>query len=171
MKKKGFTLIELITVIAILSIVVLVTVPAVNTILDNSRKNTFRISLESLLKVIKNDYQGNVRYGEVVYTLSDNTLVCTSGCPEGKIAIKYKGDLETASGTVTMNGLNVVMDISTNSHQASYKQEKCTLEDFQKNQRDCTKVQASEENEKCGSNGNNCTLVESVVVKSKENTE
>lgn len=171
MKQKGFTLIEILAVLAILSVIMLITVPAVNIILEDSRQNTFRISLESLLKVIKNDYQGNVRYGEVIYELNDNTLVCTSGCPEGKITIKYKGELEAASGTVKVNGVDIVMDISTDAYQASYKQEKCVLEDFQKNKSKCEVVKASEEIEKCGSNGNNCTLVEMVVIEKKENAE
>lgn len=167
--KKGFTLVEVMAIIVILGIIALVTVPSVNYIMTSSKKDTLQISLESLLKVVKNDYEGNVRYGMVVYTLSDNTLICTSGCNEGKITIKYSGDLSDASGSITMNDKDIDMNIDSGKYTAFYKQGKCVSKDFRKKGEACTVVSAENENEKCGTDGNLCTFVEKVVVNEKSN--
>lgn len=165
--KKGFTLVEVMAVLIILSIISLVTVPLISGFMTGSSEDTDRISLESLVKVVKNDYQGNVRYGLVTYTLDSNTLICTSGCTEGKITIKYNGDLGGASGTISMNDQKINMNIDTGKYIATYKQAKCTSKDFRKNKEKCTTVNSSEEVAKCGSDGDLCTFVEKVVLTKK----
>jgi len=168
MNKKGFTLIEILAVLVVLSIVILITMPVVNNIVNDSRKNTFRISLESLIKVIKNDYHGNVRDRKVTYSLNENTLECIEGCPEGRITIKYKGDLKDARGRIIMNGKTIKFDDFGNEiYDASYKTKKCTLDDYKNHKTNCTSVTDEEVTEKCGSDGNLCTLVEYVLVAEK----
>ena len=49
-KKKGFTLIEVLGVIVIMSIVVLITVPIITGIIDEVRKNAYRESVRSIFK-------------------------------------------------------------------------------------------------------------------------
>lgn len=120
--KKGFTLVEILAVIVILAIIAIITMPAINKIIDDSRRDTFRVSLESLLKVAKNDYQGNARVNEVVYTLEDNTLTCSSGCNEGIINIKYSGDMGDAKGTIKITDDNIKIDIKNNAYKGAYEQ-------------------------------------------------
>lgn len=120
--KKGFTLVEILAVIVILGIIALITMPAITKIIDGSRADTFRISLESLLKVAKNDYQGNARIDEVTYTLKNNTLTCTRGCTEGVINIKYSGDLKDAAGTIKITNDDIEINIKNNVYKGTYEQ-------------------------------------------------
>lgn len=120
--KKGFTLIELLAVIVILAIIMIITVPAINKLINDSRGNSFKVSLESLLKVAKNDYQSNARVGEVTYTLKDNNLTCTSGCNEGVIDIKYSGNVKNAEGYIKITDDNVEIDIENLTHKGKYEQ-------------------------------------------------
>ncbi len=120
--KKGFTLIELLAVIVILALIVLITVPAINKLINDSRGNSFRVSLESLLKVAKNDYQSNARIGEVTYTLEDNNLTCTSGCNEGVITIKYSGDMKKGAGYIKITDDQVEISIENSTHKGTYEQ-------------------------------------------------
>lgn len=120
--KKGFTLIELLAVIVILALIVLITVPAINKLINDSRGNSFKVSLESLLKVAKNDYQSNARVGEVIYTLEDNNLTCTSGCNEGVIDIKFSGDMKKGEGYIKITDDQVEIDVENTTHKGTYEQ-------------------------------------------------
>ena len=121
MRRKAFTLVELLAVIVILAIIAVITVPMVSKVINNSRANTFKISLEQLLKVAQNDYQSNARIGEIKYILSENTLTC-SNCSEGQLALKYSGDLKEAAGYLTINDTVITMDISNNRYKGTYEQ-------------------------------------------------
>ena len=48
MKKKGFTLIELISVIVVLGVLALIAVPMVLTQINDTRKETYRASVRSV---------------------------------------------------------------------------------------------------------------------------
>ena len=51
-KKKGFTLIEILGVLVIMSIVVLITVPIITGIIDEVRKNAYRESVRSIFRAV-----------------------------------------------------------------------------------------------------------------------
>lgn len=55
-KNKGFTLIELLAVIVILALLVLVAVPAITNIIQNSTKNSFKNEVNALVKNMQNAY-------------------------------------------------------------------------------------------------------------------
>ena len=56
MKKKGFTLVELLAVIAILAILVVIAMPNVLGMFNSSKKNTFVTEVQSILKQVTTDY-------------------------------------------------------------------------------------------------------------------
>lgn len=57
--KKGFTLVELLAVIAILSLILLLIVPKVNDILDQSQKDINKKSAEGIVEAAKIYYSDN----------------------------------------------------------------------------------------------------------------
>lgn len=120
MKEKGFTLIELLTVIVILGLISIIAVPTVTKILNDSKENTFKISMDSLLKTVKKDYQLNARTDAVTYHLEDNILTCSNGCTEGHINIKYSGDMGSAFGDITINNDVITISITKGKLMATY---------------------------------------------------
>ena len=56
MKKKGFTLVELLAVIAILAILVVIAMPNVLGMFNSSKKNTFVTEVQNILKQAATDY-------------------------------------------------------------------------------------------------------------------
>lgn len=55
--KKGFTLMELLAVIVILSVLILLAMPAVLRLMENSRKNSFLTEANSITRIAKNYYE------------------------------------------------------------------------------------------------------------------
>ena len=53
MLKKGFTLVELLAVIVILAVIALITTPIIIDSLNTSKKEAFKDSVNSLIKVLK----------------------------------------------------------------------------------------------------------------------
>ena len=51
-KKNGFTLIELITVIVVLGIVSMISIPVVTSIIESSKMNNYRNSIYGLLRIL-----------------------------------------------------------------------------------------------------------------------
>jgi prepilin-type N-terminal cleavage/methylation domain-containing protein len=54
--KKGFTLIELLAVIVILSIILLIAVPLVNGIIEETKKSAFSSSASMIAKTVENEF-------------------------------------------------------------------------------------------------------------------
>ncbi len=55
MKKRGFTLIELLAVIIILAVIALIATPLVMNIIEESRKSSFRVSVENMIRAMETD--------------------------------------------------------------------------------------------------------------------
>ena len=53
MKSRGFTLAELLGVIAILGVIALITVPAINRSLDSGREDLYKTQIEQIKKVAR----------------------------------------------------------------------------------------------------------------------
>ena len=56
MKKKGFTLVELLAVIAILAILVIIALPNVLGMFNSAKRNTFKTEVESIYKQAQTDF-------------------------------------------------------------------------------------------------------------------
>lgn len=53
MKKKGFTLVELLAVIVILALILAIAVPTISSLIEESRKNSFKATGDMLVSAAK----------------------------------------------------------------------------------------------------------------------
>lgn len=97
--KKGFTLVEVLAVILVLSIILVIAMPKVMDIIEKSRKTTFINDVNESVSIIKLHYQDN--YGgtlrdSISYTLENNKI------KENNVEVKYIKDINL-TGTVEID--------------------------------------------------------------------
>ena len=71
MKKKGFTLVELLAVIAILAILVIIALPNVLKMYNDSKKNAFMTETQTLAKEVSSKYISESMKGNKVTIISN----------------------------------------------------------------------------------------------------
>ncbi len=71
MNKKGFTLVELLAVIAILAILVIIALPNVLKMYNNAKKNAFLVEVKSLSKDVNNKYIQSITNDKKIRTVSN----------------------------------------------------------------------------------------------------
>ena len=79
MKRNGFTLVELLAVIVILSLILAIAYPKVSSLIENEKQRTFKLSVNSLINGAKNvcaNYQSELNASEKTYTYIDNKFKC-----------------------------------------------------------------------------------------------
>ena len=76
--KKGFTLVELLAVIAILAVLMLLIMPNVLKMFTKGKKDTFKVQVESIIKVAETQSQTDTMSGNSVNTYCNNISSCTS---------------------------------------------------------------------------------------------
>lgn len=79
MKRNGFTLVELLAVIVILSLILAIAFPKVSSLIENEKQRTFKLSVNSLINGAKNvcaNYQSELNASEKTYTYIDNKFKC-----------------------------------------------------------------------------------------------
>ena len=83
MKKKGFTLVELLAVIAILAILVIIALPNVMSLFNEAKKNSFANELKEIYKTAQNQWMTDsmINTADQYYSRVDSgtTLQCISG--------------------------------------------------------------------------------------------
>ena len=92
MKKKGFTLVELLAVIAILAILVIIALPNVMGMFNNAKKSSFETEVKNIVKYAGTEWMqksltmttGNQEY---VFTTTDTTKKITS--LDSRAALQY----------------------------------------------------------------------------------
>ena len=122
MRKNAFTLAELLAVIAILSIVFLITMPTIFNVINDSKKNTFTRSVEEVQNVAILDYNEYARGGEVIYKYEEGKFLCM-GCDAGSdLELDFSGDIEDGSGSLTVfNGEVLNLSFENAQFKASLK--------------------------------------------------
>jgi len=101
MKKRGFTLVELLAVIVILAIIALIAVPTVLNILDKANKSAFKDTAYGVIQA------GELYFAEqlldldgmrsdVVFDLSEGKLQLKGKVPEGQVAVNTTGQVALA---------------------------------------------------------------------------
>lgn len=98
-KKKGFTLVELLAVIIILAIVVGITIPAVMTTLESTRKKAFQVAANSMADWVDREYSAYLAGGDTsgagMLTLSEDFAnLCLRKCGQDP----YKDYNKSSSG-------------------------------------------------------------------------
>ena len=113
MKKNGFTLIELVSVIIILSIIALIAIPAVNKIVVQSRKSAFEVSANNLADIIKYACQLEMVESKTItkkYTFSEEGV-----SPK----LDIKGKLPTAGIATVDDSCNVILNVTNGNFTAT----------------------------------------------------
>ena len=78
MKKKGFTLVELLAVIAILAILVIIALPNVMSLFNEAKKNSFANELKEIYKTAQNQWMTDsmINTQEIYYSRNGSELKC-----------------------------------------------------------------------------------------------
>ena len=106
-KNKGFTLIEMLTVIVILAIVALITIPLILKYIDKAKDEAKLRSAENYLKASENEIVSRMLKGE---TFTNATCIIDEGslfCDEKEIKLSVKGE-KPYSGTITFDKEKVI---------------------------------------------------------------
>ena len=81
LKKKGFTLTELLVVVAILGVLLLIAVPSINKVVDNSKLSASVSSAKNYITGIQYKFAGNSKNNSVKHYLVNNiTYIIYNGC-------------------------------------------------------------------------------------------
>ena len=94
MKKKGFTITELLAVIVVLSIIGLIIVPKIADVLKNARMATAKNSVHGYIDAINNKLSSNI--------INDESMDGTISVSDLESEIKYSGN-RVKSGIVTIS--------------------------------------------------------------------
>ncbi len=117
--KQGFTLIELLAVIVILSIIALITVPIVSNTIENSKRDSFKRSIEEMKNMVDMDYNENARSGAVTYQFQNNTLICLKCDNNEDLELDFTGKVKDAKGTIVNNNGQITLTIENSKYKAT----------------------------------------------------
>ena len=115
MKKKGFTLVELLAVIAILAILVIIALPNIMSLFNEAKKNSFNNELKEIYKTAQNQWitDSMIETKQLYYSRTDgNTaLQCVSGTNNKTLQLSGRTQLQYGI-TVDRSG-NVIEYVAT----------------------------------------------------------
>lgn len=111
MKKRGFTLVELIAIIVILSIIALITTPIIMNVIESARKSAAERSIDNIKHAAELYYYKT----KLDFGFSPVTFICKDGaCSNGETKLNINGNIPergsitiNKQGTVTLNSLVV----------------------------------------------------------------
>ena len=136
MKKQnnGFTLIEVLSVIAVLAIIFSIAVPKILDIVEKSRRRAFFSSATSIVNTVKTEYFQNLYHKNFGYKSYEFDKMYPSGYKQNSETLKLKGDLPSI-GTVKLkeNGkiaLAVVSHDERYCAKKGYSDAEVTVEDY-----------------------------------------
>ncbi len=110
MKRKGFTLVELLAVIVVLGVIAMISVPVVLNLINESRKNSFKSSVNGMIKSV-----------EMYYTKSAGTEVTLDlGNTEILNQLDFTGTKPTA-GFVYINEDGIISIVMYNNQYCGYR--------------------------------------------------
>ena len=102
MKKKGFTLVELLAVIAILAILVIIALPNVLKMFNNAKKNSFLTEAKTLYSEVTNKYiTESMKGNKLTYVSSEDSTKLELSGRELKYCVQLNSDGSVDSMEVT----------------------------------------------------------------------
>ena len=122
MKRKGFTLVELIAAILIIGIVALISIPILNSVIKNSQKSTFQQNAVNLLKMVKIERNNNGKSNdsnmteEYIISSAENAVYFNGE----KISTNYDGKID-GDGVVSIDSDERTAILYSNSEWCAYK--------------------------------------------------
>lgn len=134
-KKKAFTLIELLAVIVILAIIAVIAVPAVLNIIEDSKREAFKASVQSVMRSVNNYDFVNGNEGDSYYSLTDgkiNVLELGGSTVEDETVKMDKALNDTTGYIRKTNGL-LVSAVFYNDKYCNYcsiEEDKFLIEEF-----------------------------------------
>lgn len=149
--KKGFTLIELLAVIVILTIIVMLAIPAVTKYLTSARTSTFVDNAKSAISAVRNDVIINGK------TDATYNLAAINGLLEKQLTQSSFGVDYIDTSCIKVDAETVAITGSDTQQQYKYTYSMCLID---KNGNGFTLTEESAINEKAiliGSAGNTCS--------------
>ena len=119
MKNKGFTLVELLAVIAILALLVIIALPNVLKMFNQAKKDTFLTEAKTIYKEISKKYISETMKGNKISIISNdnNKLELESNDLKYKVKLKNDGSIkkfEVSNGNYCISGkFNNLSDLTT----------------------------------------------------------
>ena len=119
MKNKGFTLVELLAVIAILALLVIIALPNVLKMFNQAKKDTFLTEAKTIYKEISKKYISEAMKGNKISIISNdnNKLELESNDLKYKVKLKNDGSIkkfEVSNGNYCISGkFNNLSDLTT----------------------------------------------------------
>ena len=119
MKHKGFTLVELLAVIAILALLVIIALPNVLKMFNQAKKDTFLTEAKTIYKEISKKYISETMRGNKINIISNDNNKLELESNNLKYNIKLKGDgsikkFEVSNGTYCLSGkFNNLSELTT----------------------------------------------------------
>ena len=119
MKNKGFTLVELLAVIAILALLVIIALPNVLKMFNQAKKDTFLTESKNIYKEISKKYISETMKGNKINIISNTNNQLDLESNNLKYNIKLKGDgsikkFQVSNGTYCLSGkFNNLSDLTT----------------------------------------------------------
>ena len=114
MKKKGFTLVELLAVIVILAIIVLIAIPLIGNVIEKAKIGALESSVNGLVESANMYYANNTIKGE---TISETIFDFEDGEQVGTEKLEYKGKVYNGKLILHANG-EVAVCIDDEEHYA-----------------------------------------------------
>ena len=119
MKNKGFTLVELLAVIAILALLVIIALPNVLKMFNQAKKDTFLTEAKTIYKEISKKYISEAMKGNKISDISNdnNKLELESNALKYNVKLNNDGSIkkfEVSNGTYCLSGeFNNLSDLTT----------------------------------------------------------
>ena len=103
MKKKGFTLVELLAVIAILAILIIIALPNIMALFNDAKKNSFTNELKELHKTALNQWMSDSMIDTKMICYSSEDVECETGVDAKELKLSGRTQLRYGI-TVDKNG-------------------------------------------------------------------
>jgi len=100
--KNGFTLIELMIVVVIISILSAIAIPKFQNVTENAKKGACRANMRTIASQETIYFMSHFQYTGLLSDLEMTRVTCPSGEPYGLIVYEY-GGVQNAAFTITCN--------------------------------------------------------------------